>query len=132
VFLHLLDNLLLLCNNEPMEHADFTIQIRREALSSGEDVYVALCLELDIASQGDTVEQAKANVTDAIEAFFEAASPSEIERRLPFRSHPRSDLFLTNTVFPSPGMAKGTMTSTRSIPVTQRSQFPSHCTGSLQ
>jgi len=41
---------------EAMEHAEFTIQIRRETLSSGEDVYVALCLELDIVSQGDTAE----------------------------------------------------------------------------
>ncbi len=79
-----------------MEHAEFTIQIRREVLSSGEDVYVALCLELDIASQGETVEQAKANVTDAVESFFATASPSEIECRLPFRSRPHADLFLTN------------------------------------
>ena len=79
-----------------MEHAKFTIQTRREGLSSGEDVYVALCLELDIASQGDTVEQAEANVTDAIEAFFDVASPSEIERRLPYRLGSKSDLFLTS------------------------------------
>ena len=65
-----------------MEHAEFTIQIRQEALSTGEDIYVALCLELDIASQGVTIEQAKANVTDAIESFFEVASASEIEQRL--------------------------------------------------
>ncbi len=79
-----------------MEHAEFTIQIRREALSSGEDVYVALCLELDIASQGNTVEQAKTNVKDAVESFFEVASPSEIECRLPYRIHSHSDLFLTS------------------------------------
>lgn len=64
-----------------MEHAEFTIQIRREALSTGEDVYVALCLELDIASQGTSIEQAKANVADAIDSFFDAASPSEVEQR---------------------------------------------------
>lgn len=81
---------------EAMEHAEFTIQIRREALNSGEDVYVALCLELDIVSQGDTAEQAKVNVTDAVEAFFEVASPSETERRLPFRLRSHSDLFLTS------------------------------------
>lgn len=79
-----------------MEHAQFTIQTRREALSSGEDVYVALCLELDIASQGDTIEQAEVNVRDAIEAFFEVASPSEIERRLPYRPGSESKLFLTS------------------------------------
>ena len=65
-----------------MEHAKFTIQIRQEALSTGEDVYVALCLELDVASQGTTIKQAKANVMDAIESFFEIASAAEIEPRL--------------------------------------------------
>ena len=65
-----------------MEHAEFTIQIRREQLSTGEDIYVALCLELDIASQGDTIEQAKAAVKDAVESFFDVASPAEIEQRL--------------------------------------------------
>lgn len=79
-----------------MEHADFTIQIRREQLSTGEDIYVALCLELDIASQGATVEQAKTAVQDAVESFFDAASPAEIERRMPFRMSRHSELFLTN------------------------------------
>ena len=92
----LVDNLLSLCNNRSMEHAEFTVQIRRESLSTGEDIYVALCLELDIASQGTSIEQAKANVIDAIESFFEVASPSEIEQRLPFRTAAGSDLFLTN------------------------------------
>ncbi len=76
------DNLPPLCNNTLMEHADFTIQIRREQLSTGEDIYVALCLELDIASQGATVEQAKTAVKNAVESFFDAASPAEITRRL--------------------------------------------------
>jgi predicted RNase H-like HicB family nuclease len=43
---------------------------------------VALCPELDIASQGDTVESAKANLIEALELFFESAEPSEITRRL--------------------------------------------------
>lgn len=94
--MRLVDNPEALCNNVIMEHAKFTIQIRQEALSTGEDIYVALCLELDIASQGASVEQAKANAVDAIESFFEVASPSEIEQRLPFRTAARSDLFLTN------------------------------------
>ena len=44
--------------------------------------YVSLCPELDIASQGTTVEEARANLREAIELFFEAADPSEVERRL--------------------------------------------------
>jgi len=46
------------------------------------DGYVALCAELDIASQGDTVEDARSNLAEAIELFFEVADPSEIEQRL--------------------------------------------------
>jgi predicted RNase H-like HicB family nuclease len=46
------------------------------------DGYVALCPELDIASQGDTIEQARNNLVEALELFFEMADPSEIEQRL--------------------------------------------------
>lgn len=48
-----------------------------------EDMYVALCPELGVASQGDTVEEARANLIEAVEGFFEVADPSEVERRLP-------------------------------------------------
>ena len=44
--------------------------------------YVALCSELDIASQGDSVEEARANLREAVELFFEAAHPDEIAQRL--------------------------------------------------
>ena len=54
-----------------------------------DDIYVALCPELDIASQGDTVESAKKNLVEALELFFESAEPSEIKRRL----HP--EVFVT-------------------------------------
>jgi predicted RNase H-like HicB family nuclease len=46
------------------------------------DGYVALCPEIDVASQGATVEEARRNLTEAIELFFETADPSEIESRL--------------------------------------------------
>jgi predicted RNase H-like HicB family nuclease len=46
------------------------------------DGYIALCPELDIASQGDTVEEARANLIEALEGFFDLADPSEIEERL--------------------------------------------------
>ncbi len=55
----------------------FTAIIERE-----DDWYVALCLELDIASQGTTIEEARNNLIEALELFFETASPSEIEERL--------------------------------------------------
>jgi len=44
--------------------------------------YVSLCPELDIASQGDSVEGARANLQEAIELFFETASEEEVGRRL--------------------------------------------------
>src|SRR5436190_9667020 len=46
------------------------------------DGYVALCPELDIASQGDTVELAHDNLRAALELFFEVAPPEEVQRRL--------------------------------------------------
>ena len=44
--------------------------------------YVSLCPELDIASQGDTIEEARVNLREALELFFETASPAEIKTRL--------------------------------------------------
>ena len=46
------------------------------------DGYVALCPELDIASQGDTVSQARSNLQEALELFFQTASADEVQRRL--------------------------------------------------
>jgi predicted RNase H-like HicB family nuclease len=47
-----------------------------------ENGYVSLCPELDIASQGDTIEEARDNLKEALELFFEAAPAEEIKRRL--------------------------------------------------
>lgn len=47
-----------------------------------EDGYVALCPEFDIASQGDSVEAARDNLREALELFFECASPAEVQQRL--------------------------------------------------
>jgi len=46
------------------------------------DGYVALCPELDVASQGDTIQEARENLREALELFFESASPEEIKSRL--------------------------------------------------
>jgi len=43
--------------------------------------YVSLCPELDVASQGDTIESARNNLQEAVELFLETADPSEIQRR---------------------------------------------------
>jgi predicted RNase H-like HicB family nuclease len=54
------------------------------------DLYVSLCPELDIASQGDTVEQARQNLIEALELFFESADPAEVATRL------SSEVFVTS------------------------------------
>jgi predicted RNase H-like HicB family nuclease len=54
-----------------------------------DDTYVAFCPELDVASQGATVESARTNLIEALELFFESADPTEVARRL------HSEVFVT-------------------------------------
>lgn len=54
-----------------------TANIWREA-----EGYVSHCPELDIASQGETVEEARANLKEAVDLFFESADPTEVAERL--------------------------------------------------
>jgi predicted RNase H-like HicB family nuclease len=51
-----------------MTKSVFTAILEREG-----DVYVALCPELDIASQGATLEEATANLREAVALFLETA-----------------------------------------------------------
>jgi predicted RNase H-like HicB family nuclease len=55
----------------------FTALIHQEGES-----FVSLCPELDVASQGDTIEEAVANLKEAVELFLEVASKEELSRRL--------------------------------------------------
>jgi predicted RNase H-like HicB family nuclease len=55
---------------------DFTALVEREG-----DGYVALCPEFDVASQGNTVEEARRNLAEAVSLFLETADPSEIKSR---------------------------------------------------
>jgi len=59
-----------------MAKTTFTAILEREG-----DVFVALCPELDVASQGRTVEEATANLREAVELFLECADPAEVEAR---------------------------------------------------
>lgn len=59
-----------------------------------DDLYVALCPELDIASQGGTVETARANLIEALKLFFESADPTEVTRRL------HTEVFVTRVEVP--------------------------------
>jgi len=58
------------------------------------DGYVSLCPELDIASQGDSIEEAKSNLIEAVQLFFEVADDSEIEHRL------HAEVFVTRLEVP--------------------------------
>ncbi len=53
------------------------------------DGFVALCPELDIASQGESIETARDNLREALELFFECAPSAEIQERL------AKDVFVT-------------------------------------
>lgn len=54
------------------------------------DGYVALCPELDVASQGATVAEARDNLIEALTLFFETASVGEIDKRL------TEEVYITN------------------------------------
>jgi len=62
----------------------FTAIVEREG-----NGYVALCPELDVASQGASVEEATRNLREAVELFLETADASEVEERL------HSEVFIT-------------------------------------
>jgi len=63
-------------------------------LSREDDGFVALCPDLDIASQGSTIEEARANLVEALTLFFETASSTEITRRL------HNEVFVTQVEVP--------------------------------
>ena len=46
------------------------------------DGYVSLCPELDVANQGETIEEARLNLIETLELFFESADPTEVSQRL--------------------------------------------------
>ena len=54
------------------------------------DGYVALCPEVDVASQGGTVAEARDNLAEALGLFFETASAGEVDRRL------RGEVYVTH------------------------------------
>jgi len=60
-----------------MQKNSYTAVLEKEG-----DLYVALCPELDVASQGATVEEATANLKEAVELFLECADPEEIKQRM--------------------------------------------------
>ena len=67
-----------------MDQWRFTAVLEREG-----DMYAALCPQLDVVSQGATLEEARDNLREAVMLFLEAASPEEIRERY------RSEVFVT-------------------------------------
>ncbi len=59
-----------------------------------DDGFVALCPEVDVASQGSSIEAARANLVEALTLFFEVADESEISRRM------HSEVFVTQVEVP--------------------------------
>ena len=72
---------------KPAQHV--TAIIERE-----DDGFVALCPEFDIASEGQSIEEARTNLIEALTLFFETASPSEVARRF------HSEVFVTQVEVP--------------------------------
>ena len=67
-----------------MEKKIFTAIVQKE-----HGGWSAMCPEFDVSSQGDTVEEAKANLREAVELLLEVANPAELEQRF------RSETFLS-------------------------------------
>ena len=70
--------------NRSMVKNSYTAIVEKEG-----DLYVALCPELDVASQGATIEGATSNLKEAVELFLETADAAEIKHRL------HSEVFIT-------------------------------------
>ncbi len=60
-----------------------------------DDGFVASCPEFDVASQGASIEEARANLVEALTLLFDTASPSELARRF----HP--EVFVTLVEVPA-------------------------------
>ena len=69
----------------------FTGVLLNESNSSG--TMTALCLEVDVASEGETIEEAKNNLMEAVSLYIESA----VENNLPLlRPIPKEDNPLLN------------------------------------
>ena len=80
------------------QNITLTLEISKENLSTGENIYVAEFKEIDLVSQGSTIEEAQQNAVEALSLFIEFASKSELKRRLPIRK--KRDVFTTLVELP--------------------------------
>jgi len=56
---------------------DVTVRIHEK-----DGLFLAHCLELDVSSFGETFEEAREMIQDAMKHFLETASDAEVERRI--------------------------------------------------
>ena len=56
--------------------------------------FVALCPEFDVVSQGSSIEEARANLVEALTLFLETADESEVARRF------HGEIFVTQVEVP--------------------------------
>ena len=63
------------CPDLTMKTLNLTAVLEREG-----DGFVSLCPELDVASQGKTVEESLANLKEAVDLFLECAPAEEMQR----------------------------------------------------
>ena len=72
-----------------------TQPLRLTAIIEREDEgFVSLCPELDVASEGASIEEARTNLIEALTLFFETAAPSEVARRF------HNEVFVTQVEVP--------------------------------
>jgi predicted RNase H-like HicB family nuclease len=64
-----------------LEMANANDRLFMAIIERDDDADVALCPELDIASQGGSIEDALSNLREAVDLFFQAADPKEVLER---------------------------------------------------
>ncbi len=80
---------------EPEEEDYEVLRVFTAIIQQEGDSYVATCPEIDVASQGDTVDEARNNLKEALELFFEVASPEELQD-LDLQNSIHSEPYVTN------------------------------------
>jgi predicted RNase H-like HicB family nuclease len=84
--------------DESAQGHQLTVQVKEK-----EGLFLAHCLELDVSSFGETFEEAKEMIQDAMKNFLETASDAEVNRRIAAyqRRHGKSRVYTTHVQVPA-------------------------------
>lgn len=85
---------------EQITKLSFDVEIEEDVLSEGEKVFVAVCLQIPIASQGATIEEAAANIHEALELWLDTASETEVQKHIPELREEHHPIFRTRIEVP--------------------------------